>query len=87
MIARLAALSASRYHGAHRRVCRGCGRHCRSRYASCSFRTHLKRPRLEKVRKSVRRTSRATTIDEVAALAKVSPMTVSRVVNNNGSVR
>lgn len=42
---------------------------------------------MEKVRKSVRRTSRATTIDEVAALAKVSPMTVSRVVNNNGSVR
>lgn len=42
---------------------------------------------MEKVRKSVRRTSRATTIDEVAALAKVSPMTVSRVVNNTGSVR
>ncbi len=42
---------------------------------------------MDKVRKSVRRTSRATTIDEVAALAKVSPMTVSRVVNNTGGVR
>lgn len=42
---------------------------------------------MEKVRKSVRRTSRAITINEVAALAKVSPMTVSRVVNSNGNVR
>ncbi|MFS8429375.1 LacI family DNA-binding transcriptional regulator [Xanthomonas campestris pv. plantaginis] len=47
----------------------------------------MKRPRLEKVRKSVRRTSHAITINEVAALAKVSPMTVSRVVNSNGNVR
>ncbi|MBN6150564.1 LacI family DNA-binding transcriptional regulator [Xanthomonas sp. AmX2] len=42
---------------------------------------------MEKVRKSVRRKSRAITIDEVAALAKVSPMTVSRVVNGNSNVR
>ncbi len=38
-------------------------------------------------RKSVRRKGRAVTIDEVAALAKVSPMTVSRVVNGRGKVR
>jgi LacI family transcriptional regulator len=38
-------------------------------------------------RKSVRRKGQAVTIDEVAALAKVSPMTVSRVVNGHGKVR
>lgn len=38
-------------------------------------------------KKSVRRKGRATTIDEVAALAKVSPMTVSRVINGNDNVR
>lgn len=38
-------------------------------------------------RKSVRRKGRAVTIDEVAALAKVSPMTVSRVVNGHSKVR
>ncbi|WP_369941536.1 LacI family DNA-binding transcriptional regulator [Xanthomonas medicagonis] len=42
---------------------------------------------MEKVRKSVRRKSLAVTIDEVAALAKVSPMTVSRVINGQGNVR
>jgi LacI family transcriptional regulator len=38
-------------------------------------------------RKSVRRKGLAVTIDEVAALAKVSSMTVSRVVNGHGKVR
>lgn len=38
-------------------------------------------------RKSIRRRSHAITIDEVASLAKVSPMTVSRVVNGKGNVR
>lgn len=42
---------------------------------------------MEKPRKSVRRKGRAVTIDEVAALAGVSPMTVSRVVNGQGKVR
>ena len=41
----------------------------------------------EKPRKSVRRKGSAVTIDEVAALAGVSPMTVSRVVNGRGKVR
>lgn len=41
----------------------------------------------EKPRKSVRRKGSAVTIDEVAALAGVSPMTVSRVVNGHGKVR
>lgn len=39
------------------------------------------------VRKSVRRKGIAVTIDEVAALAQVSPMTVSRVVNGHSKVR
>lgn len=39
------------------------------------------------VRKSVRRRGHAVTIDEVAAHANVSPMTVSRVVNNTSNVR
>jgi LacI family transcriptional regulator len=38
-------------------------------------------------RKSVRRKGMAVTIDEVATLAKVSPMTVSRVVNGHSKVR
>jgi LacI family transcriptional regulator len=38
-------------------------------------------------KKSVRRSSNAVTIHDVAAHAGVSPMTVSRVVNRNGSVR
>lgn len=42
---------------------------------------------MEKPKKSVRRKGRAVTIDEVAALANVSPMTVSRVVNGYGKVR
>ena len=42
---------------------------------------------LEKPKKSVRRKGRAVTIDEVAALAGVSPMTVSRVINGQGKVR
>jgi LacI family transcriptional regulator len=42
---------------------------------------------LEKPRKSVRRKSRGVTIDEVATLAGVSPMTVSRVMNGQGKVR
>lgn len=42
---------------------------------------------LEKPRKSIRRKGNAVTIDEVAALANVSPMTVSRVVNGQGKVR
>src|SRR5688500_12603714 len=40
-----------------------------------------------KSRKSVRRRGHAVTIDEVAAHAHVSPMTVSRVVNNTSNVR
>jgi LacI family transcriptional regulator len=42
---------------------------------------------LEKTKRSVRRKGHAITIDEVAAYAKVSPMTVSRVVNGHGNVR
>lgn len=38
-------------------------------------------------KKSVRRKGAAVTIDDVAALAKVSPMTVSRVVNGHSKVR
>lgn len=41
----------------------------------------------KKPRKSLRRKGQATTIDEVAALAEVSPMTVSRVINGKGTVR
>ncbi|HBK45003.1 MAG TPA: LacI family transcriptional regulator [Xanthomonadaceae bacterium] len=48
---------------------------------------HLKGRNLSNDRKSMRRKSRAITIDEVASLAKVSPMTVSRVVNGKGNVR
>lgn len=40
-----------------------------------------------KPKKSIRRKGRAVTIDEVASLANVSPMTVSRVVNGQGKVR
>ncbi|MET0581778.1 MAG: LacI family DNA-binding transcriptional regulator [Pseudoxanthomonas sp.] len=42
---------------------------------------------MEKPKKSVRRKGRAVTIDEVASVAGVSPMTVSRVVNGQGKVR
>ncbi len=42
---------------------------------------------LEKPKKAVRRKGRAVTIDEVAAFAAVSPMTVSRVINGQGKVR
>lgn len=42
---------------------------------------------LEKPKKSIRRKTSGVTIDEVAALAGVSPMTVSRVINNQGKVR
>jgi len=42
---------------------------------------------LEKPKKAVRRKGRAITIDEVAAFAGVSPMTVSRVINSQGKVR
>ena len=42
---------------------------------------------MEKPKKSVRRKGRGVTIDEVAVLAGVSPMTVSRVMNNQGKVR
>jgi LacI family transcriptional regulator len=42
---------------------------------------------LEKTRKSLRRKGHAVTIDEVATLADVSPMTVSRVINGQGKVR
>ena len=38
-------------------------------------------------KKSARRKGRAITIHEVAALAQVSPMTVSRVINGNSNVR
>jgi LacI family transcriptional regulator len=41
----------------------------------------------KKAKKSVRRKGRAVTIDTVATQAKVSPMTVSRVVNGHGKVR
>ncbi|MFC4728224.1 LacI family DNA-binding transcriptional regulator [Coralloluteibacterium thermophilus] len=40
-----------------------------------------------KPKKAVRRKGRAVTIAEVASLAGVSPMTVSRVMNNQGKVR
>ncbi|MDI9238433.1 LacI family DNA-binding transcriptional regulator [Lysobacter sp. LF1] len=42
---------------------------------------------MEKTRKSIRRKGHAVTIDEVATLASVSPMTVSRVINGQGKVR
>ncbi len=42
---------------------------------------------MERNKKSVRRKGRAVTIDEVALLAGVSPMTVSRVVNGRVNVR
>ncbi len=42
---------------------------------------------LSKDTRSIRRKGQATTIDDVAALAKVSPMTVSRVVNGKSNVR
>gem|GEM_PF-6222475 len=41
---------------------------------------------MDKPKKSVRRKTSGVTIDEVAALAGVSPMTVSRAVNQ-GNVR
>jgi LacI family transcriptional regulator len=41
----------------------------------------------KKTRKSLRRKGHAVTIDAVASYAKVSPMTVSRVVNGQGKVR
>ena len=47
----------------------------------------MKGSSLEKGRRSIRRKGHAATIGEVAALAKVSPMTVSRVMNGNASVR
>src|SRR5690606_20723892 len=43
--------------------------------------------KLQKTGKAARRKGQAVTLDEVAALAKVSPMTVSRVVNGHGKVR
>jgi hypothetical protein len=42
---------------------------------------------MKKAKKSARRKGHAVTIDAVAARAKVSPMTVSRVVNGHGKVR
>jgi LacI family transcriptional regulator len=42
---------------------------------------------LEKPKRAIRRKGHAVTIGEVAALAHVSPMTVSRVVNGQGKVR
>ncbi len=42
---------------------------------------------MDKPKKSVRRKGHAVTIDEVALLAGVSPMTVSRVINGQGKVR
>ncbi len=42
---------------------------------------------MDKPKKSIRRKSSGVTIDEVAARAGVSPMTVSRVINNQGKVR
>jgi len=42
---------------------------------------------MKKAKKSTRRKGHAVTIDAVAARAKVSPMTVSRVVNGHGKVR
>jgi LacI family transcriptional regulator len=41
----------------------------------------------EKPKRSIRRKGHAVTIDEVAAVAGVSPMTVSRVINEHGNVR
>ena len=42
---------------------------------------------MEKPTRAVRRKSRGITIDEVAALAGVSPMTVSRVINGKAKVK
>ena len=42
---------------------------------------------MDKPKKSIRRKTSGVTIDEVAAKAGVSPMTVSRVINNQGKVR
>lgn len=42
---------------------------------------------LDKPKKSIRRKTSGVTIDEVAARAGVSPMTVSRVINGQGKVR
>ena len=42
---------------------------------------------MKKTSKAVRRKGGAVTIDEVAAHAGVSPMTVSRVVNGHAGVR
>jgi len=47
----------------------------------------VKERALEKTKKSVRRKTRGVTIAEVAALAGVSPMTISRVINGQGKVR
>lgn len=47
----------------------------------------MEKPVLNKPRKAVRRKSSGVTIDEVAAHAGVSPMTVSRVMNGQGKVR
>ena len=44
-------------------------------------------PRVNKTSKAVRRKGRAVTIDEVAQHARVSPMTVSRVINGHTGVR
>jgi LacI family transcriptional regulator len=59
----------------------------RSRAAAPTTAHKAKARTLEKPKKSIRRKGRAVTIDEVALLAGVSPMTVSRVMNGHGKVR
>lgn len=60
-------------------------------HASAAFATrppvNSKVQALEKAKKTVRRKGPAVTIDEVAAFAGVSPMTVSRVINGQAKVR
>lgn len=56
-------------------------------YPACQISSKPKVHVLEKPKKSVRRKGRAVTIGEVAVLAGVSPMTVSRVINSQGKVR
>ncbi|RYE71645.1 MAG: LacI family transcriptional regulator, partial [Oxalobacteraceae bacterium] len=80
-------MASYRYHG-ERNPCPSHPRFHRRCVPTAARRSTTGRTRLEtKPRKSLRRKGQATTIDEVAALAQVSPMTVSRVINGKGTVR
>lgn len=85
----VAGLGACRYHGLDVEQARGRRwQQCRQAGTATAMSTgQMKGSSLEKGRKSIRRKGHATTIGEVAALAKVSPMTVSRVMNGNANVR